>query len=60
MHVYVAEQLAEVPGTLDEEEELEDFWFTEKEIDNLIKNQELVIYSALATWAIYKNYKQEV
>jgi len=60
MHVYVATQLTEALGTLDEEEELEDFWFSEKEIDELIKNQELVIYSALATWAIYKNYKQRI
>jgi ADP-ribose pyrophosphatase len=58
MHIFVAENLIEAKGLKDEEEELEDFWLTEKEIDDLIKNQELVIYSALASWAIYKNWKE--
>lgn len=56
MHIFIAKNLIKVPGDLDDEEELEDFWFTEKEIDDLIKSQKLVIYSALATWAIYKNH----
>lgn len=55
MHVFVTKNLAETVGQKDEEEELEDYWFTESEIDELIKNKELIIYSALATWTIYKN-----
>ncbi|MDO8265883.1 MAG: NUDIX hydrolase [Candidatus Saccharibacteria bacterium] len=56
MHVFVATRLTGSPGKLDAEEVLEDFWLTETEIDELISSQQLVIYSALSAWAIYKNY----
>lgn len=58
MHVFVAKNIRESKGQKDDEEELEEFWFTEKEIDDLIKDQQLVIYSALSAWAIYKNWKE--
>lgn len=56
MHVFIANKITSTSGTPDVEEELENFWLTETEIDELISSQQLVVYSALAAWAIYKNY----
>jgi ADP-ribose pyrophosphatase YjhB (NUDIX family) len=53
--VFLATNISEdTSKTQDIEEELEDYWFTEQEIDEMIRNGELVTYSGLAAWAFYK------
>lgn len=59
MYVFIAKDLSVCPGKLDIEEELEDYWLSEQEIDDMISNNELCVYSALASWAIYKNIKRK-
>jgi len=53
-YVYLATDLTPADAESDPQEELEDFWFTEDEIDELIKNGEINIYSSLCAWSIYK------
>ena len=57
MHVFVATELSPVKAEADIEEDIESYWFTEKEIDKKIKNGEIVNPSALAGWAFYKSQK---
>lgn len=60
MYVFIARNLSKLKGQKDIEEEIENYWLSDTEIDNLIEKQEICIQSALATWAIYKNYKSKV
>lgn len=54
-YVYLATNIAEdTSKNQDIEEELEDCWFTEQEIEEMIRNGEITTYSALAAWAFYK------
>lgn len=55
MYVYLATDLRELTGEKDIEEEFENFWLTEQEINDLIRNDEFNTYSGLASWALYKN-----
>lgn len=54
MYVYLAKDLQEesLPGDL--EENIESYWLSETEIDELIKNGEIKNYSVLAAWTLYK------
>jgi ADP-ribose pyrophosphatase len=54
MYVFIATELKELKGQKDIEEDLEDFWLTEDEIDNLIRTEEFSTYSGLASWTLYK------
>jgi len=58
MHVYLATGLSEVARTPDPEESFEDFWFTEVEIDGMIKTNEIRNYTLLAGWALYKAHPE--
>ena len=54
IHTFFASDLSEHKLPHDDEEEFESFWFTESEIDELIKNGGVTNYSLLAGWALYK------
>ena len=54
MFVYEATELFAVEAEKDQEELFEEYWFTEAEIDELIKTNELCNSTALAGWALYK------
>lgn len=58
MHVYLAEDLKEQSLDGDLEENIESFWFTEKEIDELILSGELKNGYSLAAWSLYKINRQ--
>lgn len=55
MHIYLATDLVEASLQCDPEEEIESFWFTEAEINTMIKNGEIMNIHALASWCLYKN-----
>lgn len=55
MHVFVATELQAKPGTRDPDEEFENYWMSQTEIHQKIKAGEIVNYSMLAAWALYKN-----
>lgn len=54
MHVFVATNLVAQPGKKDDEEVFETFWLSVEELETLIKNGEIVNYSTLAAWSLYK------
>lgn len=54
MYVYLATNLKPVEATKDPEEMFEDYWFSETEVDELIKSNAIRNYTALAGWAQYK------
>ncbi len=54
MHLFIATNLTSCPAKTDIEEEFEIHWFTPEEIDGLIANGDIVNYSLLATWALYR------
>jgi ADP-ribose pyrophosphatase len=58
-HVFVATGLVPATARMDAEESFEDFWFTPGEVDELIRKNELSVYSALAAWAFYKASKDQ-
>ena len=55
MYVFLATNLSETKTEGDIEEEIENFWFSEKEIEKMIKKGEIVNCHLLASWALYKN-----
>lgn len=57
MYVYLAQDLSEAQAEKDPEEMFEDYWFTEAEIDVLIKTNEIRNYTLLAGWTLYKTHK---
>lgn len=57
MYVYLATNIIEEKIEGDIEEELENYWFNEQEIDNLIKNDKIENPNILASWSIYKSKK---
>lgn len=55
--VFVGRGLIENPLPADQEELFENFWFSEDEIDLMIKKGEMVNASLLSAWAIFKASK---
>lgn len=54
-YVFTATDIQEVTThNPDEEEEFEHYWLTEKQIDEKIRNGDIINYSFLAAWALYK------
>lgn len=54
MNVYLATDLENKSLKADKEEEIENFWFTEEEIERMIINNEIVNCHVLAAWSLYK------
>ncbi len=54
MYVYVGSDLQKesLPGDL--EENIQSYWLSENEIEDLIKKGEIKNYTALAAWSLYK------
>lgn len=52
--VFLAQELEEQTPNLEKEEQIEKFWLTETEIDQLIKDNKFKNSPSLAAWAIYK------
>lgn len=57
MHVFLATNLRSVDRNPDPEEIFEDFWFTEEEVEALIRNNDIRNYTFLAGWSLYKAHK---
>jgi ADP-ribose pyrophosphatase len=57
MYVFLATDLVEEEGEADIEEAFQNFWFTESEIDSLIRNGKIVNAPMLAGWMLYKAQK---
>ncbi len=53
-HLFIATNLASCQSKADVEEEFEIHWFTPEEIDGMVANGEIVNYTLLAGWALYK------
>lgn len=53
-YVFTAKDIVESPGEPDDDEAFIDYWLSVDEIGRLIKDGELVNYSALSAWAIFK------
>ncbi len=58
--VFLAQELEEQTPNLEKEEQIEKFWLTEKEIDQLIKENKFKNSPSLAAWAIYKVNKTKI
>jgi ADP-ribose pyrophosphatase len=54
MYVYLASDLQNESLTADAEEDIKSYWFSEAEIDELIKKGDIKNYSVLAAWSLYK------
>lgn len=54
MYVYLATSLKEESLEGDIEEDIENFWFSEDEIEAMIKNGEIINCNVLAAWSLYK------
>ncbi len=52
--VFLGEDLEKGQIKLDKEEEIESHWLSEREIDQLIKDNQFKNSSSLAAWAVYK------
>lgn len=58
MYVFLATELNETEIKRDaEEEDMETFWKSEAEIDEMIRNGEIVNINFLAPWSLYKSKK---
>lgn len=53
MYVYLATNLSDASAKQDIEESFETYWFTQKEIEELINGGKFVNYAGLAGWALY-------
>lgn len=58
MYVFLAKNLKEDGLEGDVTENIENYWFTESKIDDMIKNGEIINSPALSAWSIYKTKKQ--
>ena len=56
-YIYIADNLSNSSALGDIEEDIESYWFTEDEIDQLIISGKFVNFTALAAWAFYKAHK---
>ena len=54
MYVYLGRDLQAESLTGDLEEDIKSYWFTEDEIDQLIKNGEIQNFSVLSAWSLYR------
>ncbi len=54
MYVYVGSDLQNESLPADLEEDITSYWFSENEIDELIKRGEIKNYTVLAAWSLYK------
>jgi len=54
MFVFIATKLVSAPLKGDIEEEITNFWFTEKQVEKLIKKGEIENVHFLAAWSLYK------
>jgi ADP-ribose pyrophosphatase len=54
MYVFLATDLIEKSLPADQGEEFENHWFSEKEIERMIVNGEIINAHSLASWTIYK------
>jgi ADP-ribose diphosphatase len=57
MFVYLATDLENKYLAPDQEEEIESFWFSEDEIAEMIKNDEIINSFVLSAWCLYKMKK---
>lgn len=57
MFVILATNLVEDPLEADDTEILEHYWFSEQEVEDMIKNGEIVNSNLLASWSVYKATK---
>ncbi len=53
-HVFIGNVTGFTDKKPDLEEDFEDFWFTESEIDTMIRDQQVRNHSLLAAWSFYK------
>jgi 8-oxo-dGTP pyrophosphatase MutT (NUDIX family) len=53
-HVFLATDLEKMSLEGDEEEDIEVFWFTEKQIEKMIKKNKIITGHALAAYCFYK------
>lgn len=53
-YVFLATNLKECPRNLDIEEEIENYWFTPKTVEQMIKEGKIPNVSFLAAWSLYK------
>ena len=58
MRFFLATNLEKVEAKPDEEEDFEDYWYSEAEIMELITTNELRNYTALCGWSFYLAFKQ--
>lgn len=54
MYVYLATKLEKKSLKKDLEESIENHWFKEKKIDNMIKSGKIINANVLASWSLYK------
>ncbi len=54
MYVYVGSDLEKKSLPADLEEDIQSYWFSESEIEDLIKRGEIKNYTVLAAWSLYK------
>lgn len=57
MFVILATNLVEDPLEAEDTEILEHYWFSEQEVEDMIKNGEIVNSNLLASWSVYKATK---
>ena len=63
MHVYLAADLISKSLPADEEEDIQWYWFTESEIEEMIRQEQIIHVHVLAAWALYKlksNYRTKL
>ena len=60
MYFFVGNNLKAIDKKTDPEEFIENHWFSEKDIDELIANDKIHNYTALSGWAFYKAKKQKL
>lgn len=59
VHVFLGEKLEgkDLRPNRDDEEDIKSLWFSETEIDSMIKNGDIFIFPVLSAWSIYKSRK---
>jgi ADP-ribose pyrophosphatase len=60
VHVFLGEKLEvkSLKPQTDREESIKSFWFSETEIDNMIRNGDIFIFPVLSAWSLYKLRKR--
>ncbi len=56
-YVFIATDLSSATASEDPEEDIESYWFSEQEVDQMIAEGKIVNFSFLAGWALYKAHK---